>query len=138
MSVVRSVLFPSSGHGRYWRRSAKTIRFVRQGCTNRPFFHIVVAERRKGQHEPVIEQVGTYDEMPNKFNQKMVSLNYERIRHWLGAGAHLSRPVAELLGISGLLPVYPRTYMTAWKNRRAQREKAAQQESNDTPAVENS
>jgi len=111
---------------------------VRQGCTNRPFFHIVVTERRKGQHEPVIEQVGTYDDMPNKFNQKMVSLNYERIRHWLGSGAHMSRPVAELLGISGLLPVYPKTYMMAWRNRKAQRDKAAQQESNDTPAVENS
>lgn len=74
----------------------------------------------------MIEQVGTYDPVPNKFNQQMVSLNYERIRHWLGTGAHLSRPVAELLGISGFLPIYPRTYMHAWKIRKEMREKAAQ------------
>lgn len=65
----------------------------------------------------MIEQVGTWDPVPNKFNQQMVSLNYERIRHWLGSGAHLSRPVAEVLGIAGFLPIYPRTYMWAWRNR---------------------
>lgn len=47
----------------------------------------------------------------------MVSLNYERIRHWLGHGAHLSTPVAEILGIAGFLPIYPKTYMNAWRKR---------------------
>lgn len=61
----------------------------------------------------------------------MVSLNYERIRHWLGSGAFLSRPVAELLGISGFLPVYPKTYMNAWKNRKLQREQAAKEHINE-------
>lgn len=73
---------------------------------------------------PVIEQVGTYEPIPNKFNQQMVSFNYERIRHWLGSGAHLSRPVAELLGLSGLLPVYPKTYQQAWRNRKQAKEEA--------------
>lgn len=47
----------------------------------------------------------------------MVSLNYERIRHWIGTGAHVSTPVLELLGISGFYPVYPKTYMNSWRNR---------------------
>uniref|UniRef100_A0A182PNW9 Small ribosomal subunit protein bS16m n=1 Tax=Anopheles epiroticus TaxID=199890 RepID=A0A182PNW9_9DIPT len=124
-------LATASGTGRFWARSAKTIRFVRQGCTNRPFFHIVVMEstqtcsinkifnmqRRKDQYQPVIEQLGTYDPIPNEHNEQLVSFNYERIRHWIGSGAHISKPVAELLGIAGLLPVHPRTYMTAWRNR---------------------
>lgn len=46
-------------------------------------------------------------------------MNVERIRYWLGKGAHLSVPAAELFGISGLLPIHPRTYMTAWRNRLA-------------------
>lgn len=75
----------------------------------------------------MIEQVGTWDPVPNKFNQQMVSLNYERIRHWLGSGAHLSRPVAEILGIAGFLPIYPKTYMEAWRNRRSEREAQAQE-----------
>lgn len=65
--------------------------------------------------------------MPNQMNQIMVSLNFERIRHWIGEGAHVSRPVAELLGLSGFYPIYPKTYMTAWRNRarmRAEQEAA--------------
>ncbi|EDW74103.1 uncharacterized protein Dwil_GK21750 [Drosophila willistoni] len=111
-------LTPASGIGRFYKQSAKIIRFVRQGCTNRPFYHIVVMERRKNQHQPVIEQVGSYDPLPNDFNERLVALNTERIRFWLGKGAHLSVPAAELLGIAGLLPIHPRTYMTAWRNRR--------------------
>ncbi|XP_067631504.1 small ribosomal subunit protein bS16m [Eurosta solidaginis] len=108
---------PASGIGRFYKHSAKSIRFVREGCTNRPFYHIVVMERRKNQHQPVIEQVGTYDPMPNQRNERLVSFNFERIRYWLGHGAHMSTPAAELLGLAGFLPIHPRTYMTAWRNR---------------------
>ncbi|EDW02166.1 probable 28S ribosomal protein S16, mitochondrial [Drosophila grimshawi] len=118
-------LSPASGIGRFYKHSAKIIRFVRLGCANRPFYHIVVMERRKNQHQPVIEQVGSYDPMPNESNERLVALNTERIRFWLGKGAHMSEPAAELLGISGLLPVHPRTYMTAWRNRRAAAEAEA-------------
>lgn len=55
--------------------------------------------------------------MVNEFNQLMVSFNYERIRHWIGEGAHVSRPVRQLLGLSGFLPIYPKSYMDAWRNR---------------------
>lgn len=37
-------LSPASGIAKYFKKSAKTIRFVRQGCTNREFFQIVVTE----------------------------------------------------------------------------------------------
>jgi len=110
-------LSPASGIGKFYKKSAKIIRFARHGCTNRPFFHIVVMERKKDQYQPVIEQIGTYDPLSNQFNERLVSLNYERIRYWIGKGAHLSNPVAELLGLSGFLPIHPRTYMTAWRNR---------------------
>lgn len=42
--AARSLLVPASGTGKYWKTSAKTLRFVRQGCTNRPFFQIVATE----------------------------------------------------------------------------------------------
>ncbi|KAJ3647612.1 hypothetical protein Zmor_019480 [Zophobas morio] len=113
------MLVPSSGTGQYAALSAKIIRFVRHGCTNRPFFHIVVAERRREQFEPVIEQVGSYDPMPNERNEKLVSLNLERIAYWLGNGADCTKPVQELLGLSGFLPIHPLSYMAAWKNRQA-------------------
>lgn len=36
--------FPASGGFAYMRFTPKIIRFQRHGCTNRPFFHIVVME----------------------------------------------------------------------------------------------
>lgn len=51
-------------------------------------------------------------------NEKLVSLNFERIQYWLAKGVHITIPVAELLGLAGYLPIHPRTYMRAWRNRR--------------------
>ncbi|XP_017768776.1 PREDICTED: probable 28S ribosomal protein S16, mitochondrial, partial [Nicrophorus vespilloides] len=71
------MLSPASGTGQFYAKSAKIIRFVRYGCTNRPFFHIVVTEVKRGQHMPVIEQLGAFDPIPNQNNEKLVSLNLE-------------------------------------------------------------
>lgn len=38
------MLHKASGIGTYYKDSAKTIRLVNRGCTNRPFFHIIVQE----------------------------------------------------------------------------------------------
>lgn len=38
------MLTPGSGIGKFALRSCKVIRFVKHGCTNRPFYHIVVQE----------------------------------------------------------------------------------------------
>lgn len=40
----------------------------------------------------------------------------------MAKGAQLSKPVAELLGLVGFLPVHPRSYLRAWRNRRAKEE----------------
>ncbi|XP_046403621.1 probable 28S ribosomal protein S16, mitochondrial [Ischnura elegans] len=93
------------------------IRFARRGCTNRPVFHIVVMDVKKGQREEAVEQVGVYDPLPNKYNEKLVSFNFDRIKYWVGHGAQFSTPVAELLGLAGFLPLHPRTIMAAWRNR---------------------
>ncbi|XP_017778382.1 PREDICTED: probable 28S ribosomal protein S16, mitochondrial [Nicrophorus vespilloides] len=78
---------------------------------------------KRGQHMPVIEQLGAFDPIPNQNNEKLVSLNLERIRHWIGNGANVSKPVEQLLGISGYFPVHPTTYMAAWRNRQAEENK---------------
>lgn len=65
----------------------------------------------------VIEQVGSFDPFPNERNEKLVALNMERIRWWIGRGALISKPIEELLGLSGILPIHPTSYMKAWRNR---------------------
>lgn len=91
----------------------------------------------------MIEQVGSYDPLPNENNEKLVAFNLERIRHWIGNGADISTPVAQLLGstnflnvsvfwftvtftgLAGFLPIHPTSYIAAWRNRRAAEEEAA-------------
>jgi len=111
-------MLPSaSGTGIFTYNSPKVIRLLRKGCSNRPFYHIVVAVNRQHQSRPVIEQLGTYEPLVNQYNEKLVSLNLERIRHWIGNGAMVSKPVEQLLGLSGFFPIHPTSYMRAWKNR---------------------
>ncbi|TMS35654.1 hypothetical protein L596_003013 [Steinernema carpocapsae] len=91
------------------------------GCSNRPFYQICVfPDRALGRrHESsILEQVGTFDPLPNSRNEKLVSLNYGRLKYWIGEReAHISVPVLELLGLSGLFPVHPKTFIRARNNR---------------------
>ena len=69
------------------------MRFQQWGCNNRPFYHIVVdkiSHPNRRQIDP-IEQVGTYDPMTNAHNEKLVSLNLERIQSYIAGGVTLSR-----------------------------------------------
>jgi small subunit ribosomal protein S16 len=61
-------------------------------------FDLMLLQKRFEQHGQVIEQLGTYDPLVNKHNERLVALNFERIRHWLGRGVDTSEPVAQLLG----------------------------------------
>ena len=47
---------------------------------------------------PPIEQVGTFDPLPNEHGEKLCSLNLERIAFWVGKGIKLSEDVSTLLG----------------------------------------
>uniref|UniRef100_A0A8D8RHN6 Small ribosomal subunit protein bS16m n=1 Tax=Cacopsylla melanoneura TaxID=428564 RepID=A0A8D8RHN6_9HEMI len=110
--------FPASGGARVIEGKNKSIRLARYGCTNRPFYHIVVIHTRMGRNDHPIEQLGTFDPSPNEYHEKLVSLNIERIRYWLGTeNIHITDQVRELFGLAGLFPIYHRTYMKAWKNR---------------------
>jgi small subunit ribosomal protein S16 len=66
-----------------------------------------------------IEQVGTYDKSINVQNEKLIAFNYERVQQWIGEGTEISRPFLEILGLAGMLPIHPRTYINAWRNRKS-------------------
>lgn len=65
---------------------------------NRPFYRIVAAYNKRARDGKYIEQLGTYDPLPNVYNEKLVSFNFDRIKYWIGCGAHPTKPVAKLLG----------------------------------------
>ncbi|XP_054640747.1 28S ribosomal protein S16, mitochondrial [Dunckerocampus dactyliophorus] len=86
---------------------------------NRPFYRIVAAYNKRARDGKYIEQLGTYDPLPNIYNEKLVSFNYDRIKYWIGCGAHTTKPVAKLLGLAGFFPLHPMT-VTEVERRRAQ------------------
>ncbi|XP_032802741.2 small ribosomal subunit protein bS16m [Petromyzon marinus] len=98
------------------------IRMALGGCTNRPVYNIVTMFNKRARDAPYLEQVGTYDPMPNAWGQRLVGVNLERISYWLASGAQLSTPVAKLLGLSGFLPLHPMT-ITAAERKQRQHEK---------------
>ncbi|GMR35937.1 hypothetical protein PMAYCL1PPCAC_06132 [Pristionchus mayeri] len=75
---------------------------ARFGCTNRPFYQICVFPDRalgRRHEDSIIEQVGTFDPLPDSRNEKLVALNIGRIKYWIGErNVHVSVPVLELLG----------------------------------------
>jgi len=78
------------------------IGLARYGCANRPFYHIAAMHGRvipkRPVDERVIEQIGSFDPLPNKHNEKLVAINYERLRYWLSKNAKPSHAIAQLLG----------------------------------------
>ncbi|GCC38993.1 hypothetical protein chiPu_0023099, partial [Chiloscyllium punctatum] len=86
---------------KYYHRGFVCIRLALGGCTNRPFYRIVAAHNKRARDGKYLEQLGSYDPMPNIFNEKLVSFNFERIKYWLACGAHMTKPVEKLLGKRG-------------------------------------
>jgi small subunit ribosomal protein S16 len=86
------------------------IRLTRGGRRNRPYYRIVVADKRAPRDGRFIEKVGAYDPLSTD-NDKKVTLNAERIQFWLGQGAQPSDRVARFLGQAGLaeMPKYNET-----------------------------
>lgn len=78
------------------------IRFALHGCSNRPFFHLVVLKQHKARDSRPIEVLGSYDPMPNKNNEKLVAVNFERLQYWMGKGARPNKTAAQVLGEYGL------------------------------------
>lgn len=93
------------------------IKFASDGFTNRPYYRIVLAHKLHNHHVEV-EQLGTYDPFPNVHNEKICSLNFERIKYHIAHGAYPVRPVRRLLGLSGFLPLDPSLMFFAENLRR--------------------
>lgn len=75
------------------------VRMARYGCTNRPFYQIVVTWNRYPRDRKIKEQLGFYDSLPNLTGEQVLGLNLDRIRHHFKHGTEFTRPVLQLLGM---------------------------------------
>jgi small subunit ribosomal protein S16 len=75
---------------------AVRIRMKKLGRKHRPFFRICVMDQRKPRDGRAIEELGHYDPMVRDKSQR-VTLNMERVQHWISVGAQPSEKVAALI-----------------------------------------
>ena len=79
------------------------IRMTRHGAKKRPFFHIVVADSRSPRDGRFIEKLGTYNPLLPREHEQRLTLDKERIAHWLKVGAQPSDRVAKFLAQAELM-----------------------------------
>lgn len=77
---------------------AVKIRLARHGTKKKPFYRIVVADSESPRDGRYLEKVGTYDPL---IDPARVTLNSERIQHWMDQGAKPSDTVRNLLKKEG-------------------------------------
>ena len=70
------------------------IRLRRAGSKKRPFFRVVVTDSRAARDSSFVEIVGHYNP---RTKPALVTIDRERIDHWVGKGAQLSDTVRTLL-----------------------------------------
>ena len=84
---------------------ALKIRLTRGGAKKRPIYRIVIADAASPRDGRFIERVGTYNPMVAKEHPERLTLNTERIKHWLSVGAQPTDRVARFLGQKELIPM---------------------------------
>jgi small subunit ribosomal protein S16 len=72
------------------------IRLSRGGTNKRPFYKVVVADRRASRDGCYLERVGFFNPIAAG-KEKRLELNRERVNYWLSKGAQPSERVASLL-----------------------------------------
>jgi small subunit ribosomal protein S16 len=78
------------------------IRLARAGTKKKPFYRIVVADKRAPRDGDFIEKIGTFNPLLAKDSASRVVFNAERAKHWLSVGAQPSDRVNSILVASGL------------------------------------
>lgn len=72
------------------------LRLTRMGRRHRPFYRLNAVEKRTQRDGRILENLGWYDPIArDEANQ--ISLQVDRIKHWLSVGAQPSETVSDLL-----------------------------------------
>ncbi|PIW56267.1 MAG: 30S ribosomal protein S16 [Sphingomonadales bacterium CG12_big_fil_rev_8_21_14_0_65_65_10] len=82
---------------------AVAIRLSRGGAKKRPYYRIVVADARSPRDGKYLEQIGVYNPLLAKDDEKRVQLNEDRARYWVGVGAQPSDRVSRFLDAAGIV-----------------------------------
>lgn len=70
------------------------ISLMRIGAKKKPFYRIVVKEKRSKRDGKYLENVGTYNPMANPAE---IELKHDRVQYWISVGAQPTETVASLI-----------------------------------------
>lgn len=70
------------------------ISLMRMGAKGKPFYRVVVKEKRSKRDGKYLENLGTYNPMTEP---STVDLKHERIQYWISVGAQPTETVASLI-----------------------------------------
>jgi small subunit ribosomal protein S16 len=70
------------------------ISLMRIGAKGKPFYRLVVKEKRSKRDGAYLENLGTYDPMKNPAE---VNLKHDRIQYWISVGAKPTETVGSLI-----------------------------------------
>jgi len=106
-----------------------TIRFLRRGRKNQPFFKIVVTEKEKSSTRGrFVEELGFYNPLT-----KEKSVNGERAKYWISKGAQPSETMHNLLISENVIKGTKIPKHKKAKKREEKTEQAPQPETPTTP-----
>ena len=72
------------------------IRLARGGAKARPFFSVVVTDKRTRRDGKFIERLGFYNPIATE-KEERIRIAQDRLAHWCGVGAQVSPTVQRLL-----------------------------------------
>ena len=90
---------------------AMKIRLARGGSKKRPFYRIVAADSRTPRDGRFLEKLGLYNPLLGKDDENRVTMDMERVQHWLDRGAQPTDRVARFLEAAGSRPKSERAYL---------------------------
>ena len=109
------------------------IRLARGGTKKRPFYRIVIADVRAPRDGRFIEKIGTYNPLLPKDSAERITMDEDRVKHWLSVGARPTDRVHRFLDAAGLLKREARNnpQKALPGKKRLEREEAERQKAED-------
>ncbi len=102
------------------------------GAKGKPFYRLVVKEKRSKRDGKYLENVGTYNPMLDPAD---VKLNHERIQHWIGVGAQPTETVKSLIKNNPVQTEEEKAAALSARATRAEADKQARDEAKKAAAA---
>ena len=75
------------------------------GAKKRPIYKIVIADSRFPRDGRFIEKVGLFNPLLPKEKKERITIEVERVKHWISKGAKPTLRVSRILGEAQIMPM---------------------------------